>query len=151
MRPRLLLTGAILAVSVVGGARAVPWVLARVDSREAFVRRAIVNLGACRTPEEVRALAPDAAAELTVWEFGEGSWIAALSHSSHSRGGYWDATVTRDSRGELYRTDVHFCAGVEFEVGAADEYPSLAAFYAALRSRVNASGGRLLRCERTAR
>jgi hypothetical protein len=105
-----------LALVVGTAAFTVRWASSREwDPALAYFRKSATELRGCRSLEAVRALPDDGVGDLVIWQFRDGSWVAARSHPSDHAAQDWNATVILDSKGRLYRTDYHFCAGFEQE------------------------------------
>lgn len=108
---------------------AVGWGMIRAHPAHAFIQTALTDFRRCRRLADVRALRNDGKSQMVIWEFQDRSWIAVRNHPSDHYADDWDATVILDSRGQLYWTDKHFCAGFEREKAEAPPIPSLRAFH----------------------
>lgn len=129
MRARVAGLTAVLVLTLTEIFSAISWGIARADPAGTFTREALHELRRCRTPLDVRKLPRDSERRLTFLQFPDGSWIAARMHLSDHSQNSWNAAAMLDSRGRLYRTDHHFCVGLEAELDAMGPVPSLQAFH----------------------
>ena len=71
------------------------------------------RLRQCHTLQDIKALPQPKPGSLDTRVFADGSWVAISWHCIHDEentpGGEWDGAVLRDSTGQVYWTNYHFC------------------------------------------